>query len=415
MRAGGRYVTMDLPGLFLFSGAGAILGITGAVPFFHANAVLQFAGTILPLAGLAVFAVSLSFSRLAFEAFSSIFLLVPSESQAASILPGHRMVLAGRGEEALETAIRSFALALVASVLLLPFFLAVSGDFYGAVKPFVLPLLLLAVFAMLFLEKTGEKFFLGALVFLLSGAFGFLSLSLDADGKTLFPLLSGLFGFSSILASSIGTKSEEGLTDVGFKVAARGDGKKEVFAGVAAGIFSSFLPALSPAFLSAFAFAFFEGRDERGFIALNSAVIASKMFFDVFAVFTIGKARSAAAAAIVPAVESGALAAMDFAAMALVAFAFSLLLFYAARPFLFRALRRATRASGQLNKALFALLFLAVLGVSGFYGLFIAAVATAIGMLPVLLGVKRSFAMGALMLPAMVYLSGTNLLGLLLG
>ncbi len=172
---------------------------------------------------------------------------------------------------------------------------------------------------------------------------------------------------------------------------------------------------MSPAFLSAFAFAFFDGRDAKGFIALNSAVIASKSFFDLFAVFTIGKARSAAAAALVPAAESGELAAAEVAAAAIAAFAFSRLLFRAARPVLFRILGLASRAPGRLNAALFALLLLAVIAFSGAYGLFIAAIATAIGLLPILLGVKRSFAMGALMLPAMAYLSGANVLGMLLG
>ncbi len=384
---------------FLSTLLGALLGIGGAVPFLHTNLVLQFAQEFFSPVALAGFAVAICFSRLVFEAFSSAFLLIPSESQGASLLAGNRMTLSGRGLEALEISARSFALALAASVLLLPFFLAFSPALYSEFKPFVLFAVMLVVFAMFGIERSAQKAFLGMLAFALSGAVGVFSLGGQNGDSALFALLTGLFGFSSVLASHGGreTGRQENPASVPWHL-------NEALAGVGMGAFSSFLPAMSPAFLSALAFPFFERRGERAFIALNCGVVASKALFDFAAVFSIGKARSGAAAAIKPAVFSQSFGIWDVAAIAIFSFAFSLLLFHALLPRLLSAAGALARDSGAFSVLLFIALLAAVFALSGARGLLVAAIATAAGLLPFLFGVKRSYSMGALIVPAMVYL-----------
>ncbi|MFA6049400.1 MAG: tripartite tricarboxylate transporter permease [Candidatus Micrarchaeia archaeon] len=389
---------MDFFALAFFSSAGVLAGLSGAVPFLHANLVLQSVQGILPAFALAVFAVSICFSRLCFEAFSSTFLLIPSESSGATLLAGNRMARQGLGIEAVEIASRSFALALAASALILPIYLDFSGAAYSAIRPLALLLLALVVFSNIFSERSPGAVARAFLVFALSGLVGFFALA-ETGNSALFPLLSGLFGFSSILACG----------------ASRGLGRQEacgsppplhaeVFAGVALGAFSCFLPAMSPAFLAAFAFHFFEGKNERGFIALNSGIVASKALFDFAALVSFGKARSGAAVAAAPAVSGGQIGIAEIAAVALFSFAVSLALFRALLPRMLSAADKLSENAGAFSALLFSGLFAAVFLLSGGSGLLVAGIATAAGLLPFLFGVRRSHSMGALIVPAMVFL-----------
>jgi putative membrane protein len=57
-----------------------------------------------------------------------------------------------------------------------------------------------------------------------------------------------------------------------------------------------------------------------------------------------------------------------------------------------------------LNVIIILYLIAAVLMVDGFIGLFVSIVATAIGTLPIFLGVRRTHTMGFLLIPTLIYL-----------
>jgi len=96
--------------------------VTGLIPGIHVNTVgaFVFASSTFLLnfhspETISVFLISMSISHALLEFIPSMFLGVPEEGTVLSILPGHQMLLQGRGKE----AIRLVALGGFGSVLVI--------------------------------------------------------------------------------------------------------------------------------------------------------------------------------------------------------------------------------------------------------------------------------------------------------
>ncbi len=108
---------------------GVICGaITGLIPGIHVNTAgaiiftssAFFIGNFFSPEFLCVFLVAMSIAHALIEFIPSIFLGVPDEATAVSVLPGHRMVLEGRSKEAIRiVAIGGFG-AIIVIILILP-------------------------------------------------------------------------------------------------------------------------------------------------------------------------------------------------------------------------------------------------------------------------------------------------------
>jgi len=224
---------MDVIQMIACCTGGVGLGVlTGIVPGLHINnvAAVMLAMTpallsigIEPL-GIALLIGGNAIVHTFLDAIPSILLGVPEESTALSTLPGQRMVLAGRGMEAIRICALGSASSLIAACALLPL-LAVS---MSMVYPFLkenMALILLTVMAMVVItEKPRISGYVTAIerlqprlqaVVLLcaSGAMGWLVLGLGGQmtspwfgegGEPLLPLLSGLFGAPWLVASLLG-------------------------------------------------------------------------------------------------------------------------------------------------------------------------------------------------------------------
>jgi TctA family transporter len=166
-------------GVLLFALLGTAAGVvTGLTPGLHVNTVaaliLAFQGSILALAGslfawaspapqdLALMAATLVVGNVVAHTFldyvPSIFLGAPDAETALSVLPGHRMLLQGRGLEAIRlSAWGSLVAAFMALLLVLPFRFVMGApvDAYEDLRP-VIPYLLLLVAAILIVSDVGK-------------------------------------------------------------------------------------------------------------------------------------------------------------------------------------------------------------------------------------------------------------------
>jgi TctA family transporter len=183
---------------------------------------------------------------------------------------------------------------------------------------------------------------------------------------------------------------------------------------VLAGALSGLVPAVSGTMLSALLFLALEG-SPRAFLAVNASLAGSRLLYDALATQTLGKARSGAAAAFAAGLLPGdslgvALALAGGVAALLLAAALARAV---AVPFARLAQGRDTAALSHAG--VFAAALLAVAWRAGPEGLLVAAAGAAIGALPLLLGVKRSHAMGCLVLPSVLHgLLGPGRLAVLL-
>jgi len=399
---------------------GFLAGFLGAIPFLHTNLMLQFTQDFFAASTLAVFAATLSFSHLVFETIPMLFFALPAQNQNITLLPAQSLVLGGKTAKAFKIVTQSLFYSVLIALALLPFAITATPIAHSFVQP-VQGIALLAVIALAFYKsssQTAGKLALGILFLTLAGLLGLTALSLPIAREPLFPLLSGLFGVPAILfsfkkngdAKQKESENEEKTGEnptAGFSV-----DKKLVFYGVLAASASVLLPAVTPALIAGLIFAFMN-EDRESFLTASTAVVGAKMVFDFAAVYSIGKARSGAAAVAQNALSANAggiglnnLLFLEAAGATAFFTALALLLVFGKQ--FAKAFRKFER------NAVYAIALTAItVGtflISGAGGLLILASASAVGAGISLSKLRKSYAIGALVVPALTYFFGLNAL-----
>jgi len=377
--------------------AGIILGIfTGLLPGIHSNTVASvLATTGVPAEYFALLVAAVLGAHGVFQFFPSVFLSIPDDTVVASVLPGHRMALEGRGREAIATCAFSAVLSAGASALLLPLSLLLLPAIYSAVAPHMALILILASLFLLASERKAEKILLALFVFLLSGLLGVATLR-GAINDALFPAFSGLFAASGILLSFASRQAlpsqRSGETRLDFL--------PYVALGVLFGMLSDLLPGIAaPAQIAVFASAVLAADEAKKFLALVASIASSHTVFAFAALLSIGKARE------------GSIAIMDGVRPVLPSelpvLLGSLFLSIGVASFLLIKLARHADLlhnieTRKLNLAVLAYLTFAVAAISGAAGLLTFATAAAIGILPPMLGIRRTHVMGLIIIPSIL-------------
>ena len=173
-----------------------------------------------------------------------------------------------------------------------------------------------------------------------------------------------------------------------------------VAAGILFGMLSDLLPGIAaPAQIAVFASAVLSTDDARKFLALVSSIAAAHGVFAFAALLSIGKARDGALAILN---ELKPVLPSDLPALVGI-----FLLSVAVSAFL---LMKLSRHAGKLQKLDMKTLNLGILGylvcaiaiISGGSGLLLFATSAAVGVLPPLLGIRRTHVMGLIILPSIL-------------
>jgi putative membrane protein len=394
----------------------ALLGIllgcaAGLVPGLHANTLvppLLAAGAPDPLllAGMAG-------SHALVALLPSTYLGVPAETGHLGILPAHRLLLAGRGPEALRTATAAtLGATLLAVLLLLPFkWLWAQPGNAARILPWLLPGLLVA--APLWLawrerRKGWRAVAWGLSVFLLAGTLGLVvphlpaAAWLPAPPSPLGALLSGLFGGAGLLASALGGRPLPEQAPP--QPSARWTAWSMVGA-TAAGVLASGATALMPGATPALvASATPRTRDPGSALASLAAVGAAQPIFALALLWLNGQARSGLALGVqaagpVQPWTSGRAPTLLLAVLAvwLAACVAGCAVAHALDGKVARWLPRLPQA--PLAWAAFGTLAVLALLVAGPVGGLLFAAGTVTGLLPLAAGVRRVHLTGALLLP----------------
>ncbi|MBI4360900.1 tripartite tricarboxylate transporter permease [Candidatus Micrarchaeota archaeon] len=366
--------------------SGWVWGALGVLPFLHTNLLLAF----LSDSSSAVSVCVLAFSHLVFEAVPAVFFGIPGAQHGVAALPAHQLVAQGSGRTAVGAVLLGLLWGVAGAVALSPVFFFLLPVLFDFVRPWSGLLLSAVVVVSLALDGLSFKH---AAFFLFFGAMGLAVFSLPL-AEPLFPLLSGLFGVPALWLASQASMSFGGPAP------------KAPFwmglLGAALGGFSVLLPAMSPAFLSAFAFLFLEASPV-SFLVLSFALASSKLFFDFFGVLSIGKARSAAAASWQ---DAGVLFPEGLEALA-----FGVLGFLLAWVLVFVFWRRFAEILPVFSSRFFAwtLLGLVVAGAfwaNGPWGVFVLSWASVSSLAALSQRVPRKYALGVLLVPAIAYAWG---------
>jgi putative membrane protein len=406
---------------------GFVLGIlSGLTPGLHLN---NFAAMLLALSpqllaqGLTPFQMAsiilaASISQTFFDAVPAIFLGAPDSETVLTTLPGQRLMLEGRGIEAVRlSALGSAGSIIIALFLIVPISWAVSS-YYDYLMKYV-GILLLAIALMMIQSERGPwiegqgdlvhwKFkTVAALLFLTSGllgvfAFGhedMLTSPLGLEPQVLLPLLSGIFGASSLLLSlSTDTKipAQEEST---IKMPA-GTLAKSILSGSLGGSVVAWIPGVSPS-VASIATRLGAPASPEEFLATIAGVNTANALFSLVALYVIDKPRSGAAAAIRELMTLDQSALMQMILIVIIVGAAS----YIATIGMARAAAQTISALNYKMLCMSVLAFLVAMtfAFTGLFGLFIFFLSTVVGLIAPVAGIHKTHAMGVLMVPLIVH------------
>jgi putative membrane protein len=412
--------------LLLCTAIGFLLGVcSGLVPGLHVN---NFAALLLAISaemisrGFSAFHVSAiilaaSISQTFFDSIPAVFLGAPDADTALAVLPGHRLMMEGRGIEAVRLlALGSAGSVIVSLLLVLPLSWFFSS-FYDYLMKYV-GFILLIVALMMINRETGPQIegqgslvhlkykALAAILFLCSGILGsfsfarqdLLSSPLGFEPEVLLPLLSGLFGASSLILSlAAGTEIPE-QEDTRIRLS-QGAMARSLFLGSLGGSVVAWIPGLSPSVAAAAARLGAATMPEEFLISI-SGVNTANALFSLVALYAIGRPRSGAAAAIA---QLMTLDQSSLASMILIVLAVTLASYSAAVA----SARCAALLLSRLNYRLLCIGVLAGLAAmtlifTGPFGMLIFFLSAVVGLIAPLAGIHRTHAMGVLMVPLIV-------------
>lgn len=397
--------------LLLFTAVGIGGGIfTGLTPGVHVNTIgAIMLGLTLPVNPyyLAVAIIAMAITHTIFDFVPSVFLGAPDPSTALSVLPGHQLLLEGRGLEAIYLTVVGGIGVILASFLALPALLLVIPLLYEAVRPY-LALLLAGMGALMMATEPGVQKVAGLGLFLLSGLLGVATLHSPLfSSAILFPVFTGLFGLSTLLLSlgqqtALPDQSPD-LPAVDTRLAVSG-----VLKGLLSGVLVGTLPGVGAAQATILTQEVTRRKSIREFLVAVGAINTVVSLFSLVALYTISRPRSGAAIFVQQLLpEFGFPELLLLMGVSLVATGIAGLLVLR----LIHPLLRLFQSIDYTVLTVGIILFLIALVIllTGLLGLLVLGVSTAIGLLAPLYGVKRSHLMGVLLLPLILFYTGLAL------
>ncbi len=438
--------------------AGYFLGVfSGLVPGIHTNNFALLLVALSPMMSeygiqpfyIAIIILSNSIAHTFHDVIPAVFLGAPDSDMALAVLPGHRLLLDGFGAEAIRLSALGSAGSVVFSMIIVLPLAAIFSIAYPVLQESIAWILIFIVFLMVATEKGEYIVGQGSLVhykykayavvlFLLSGVLGLFAFEMEGlmnpfinfgAPSILLPLLSGLFGASQLVISllthsTIPPQTFAKMTLSGKRIV------RGIITGSAAGSIVAWLPGISSAIAAVLARLVIrkdfdsEGEDDgdmdpdgvdagsKEFIVSVSGVNTSNAIFGLVALSVIGKTRSGAMVAIndVLGVASGVTAGVITLDTSMLVLFFGVILLTAFLSY-FSTIMIGNNVHRVLSRIDYSKLCVGVLiglalmvvAFTGFFGLLIFIIATPIGMLAPFFKVRKSNAMGVILLPVILY------------
>lgn len=448
----------ELALIFLFSIFGVILGIiTGLTPGLHVNNVSIILLSLSPaiitnmnflsnfvkesfiLLLICVIIVATLITHTFVDFIPSTFFGAPEEDTAISVLPSHELLLKGRGYEAIALSVRgSFGAILSCFIIVIPlrFILREPVNLYPKLTQYMAYILLAISFflivseqrKLMYLHKTSNSYkfsistfsrtfgvLFALFIFFLSGIFGIIIFDMSTTSpfglpsSFIFPALSGLFGLSTLLFSLQRNTEipkqiiEEPLLD-------RKEGISSITIGSLSGLFVGFLPGVSSGVATVLGtLGKKEKKDAKSIIVMLGSINTANAFFCLIALFLILRQRNGAMVVINQIIQlqewSGILPPQPLIYL-LIAVLISALISYFLTLFLGKFFALHIQKFNYKNLVILVSVFIIIMVFifTGLLGIIILCVGTSIGLIAPFFGVRRSHAMGVLLLPIIVKL-----------
>ena len=373
---------------------GVIIGsITAIIPGLHSNLVATFIVALnftnLPLP---VILISIATTHLFVTIIPALYLSLPNESTAVSLLPGQQLVKEGKGYDGVmahaNSALLSFIILIPCLFFVIPFIQPIYKLIYPAI-PFLLMLAMISFFGK-------EKLPWRLIIILSASILGILTLSYNSINEPMLPLLSGLFGIPSLISSLNAKIPEQKIIHSKITTSM----KAVLPLGWLAGSIVGFLPGVGTAHAATIAQATkkFHAKTQ---LALLSAIVCANFLFSLATSTSLGKARNGVIAILMQTTQLHPDSIYLFSATALASAGIAYLITrFLAKVF---AEHADVFAKPIIKQCLILFISVLVFSFSGWKGILVLVTASFIGSIPVLLNLERSMLMSAIIMPVLVF------------
>ena len=379
--------------------------LTGITPGLHINLVALILLSISPvllgytnIIAVASFIIAMSITHTFTDFISATYLGAPADDTALAVLPAHRLLLDGKGHEAVRLTTIGSLLCLIFTIIIAPILIFVVPFIFNKLKNYIGWLLLALVVFMILKEESMDKKCWAFAVAALSGILGLIVLNTPNLKDPLLPMLSGLFGVSVLLLSlsqKVALPIQRTTENVKVKIK---DALKSAGSGIFSGSLVSIFPGLGPAQAAVLASQIVGEINTFSYLVMVGGINTVSMIMSLITLFTIQKARNGSIIAVQQLLQKIDMNTLIlFLSVALIAGGIATFLtLYVSKIF-----------SSVMNKINYSALSIAIIlfvsamafYFSGFIGLLILMVATAIGLLPNIVHVSRSNSMACLLIP----------------
>jgi len=388
--------------------------ITGLTPGIHINLIaillLSISATLLNITSpltLVIFIIAMAITHTFIDFIPSIFLGAPDEDSVLSILPGHKLLLKGKGYFAIILTLYGSLTGLLIILILSPVFIYLLPIFYPYVERIIWIILILASgYLIFFTEKEIKNKLWALIIFLLAGFLGIASLNLNLK-EPLLPLLTGLFGASNLFIS-IKNKikiPKQKITNLkNIKLNKKSIAKASIASMIASPL-TAFLPGLGAsqaAVIGSEVLGDYKKIEQREFLFLLGAINTIVMGLSFITLYSIQKTRTGATVAISKLIPELTLTNL-FYILGTIILA-GIISFFIAILISKQLAKHIHKFNySKLSITIIIILTILTFAFTGFLGLLVFITATSLGVSTILLGIRRMHLMGCLLVPTILF------------
>ncbi|RLI77685.1 hypothetical protein DRP07_11960 [Archaeoglobales archaeon] len=402
---------------------GICLGvISGLIPGIHNNtfsalilAYLPFLFELFSPEEVALIIFTNAITHTFIDILPSVFIGVPDEDTALSILPSHEMVLEGRGFHAVSISAFSSVFSFLMSLPLFALFIFLLPSRWIFLYKITPLFLVLVISFLVFSEK--EDIYAGSLniwlkrgyslfILVLSGIIGYFAfkysfyVEIRAGSSVFIPMMLGFFAVPVVYAG-MQNRSEIPEQRVSLTIPRVG----HILPGSLSGALVSLFPGVSSGIAAAISTAKLESRE--AYISAISAANTSNAMLCFSVLFSTGFTRSGAANAfkfvIGGHLNNNEMMNLIFIGLFVAVLSFCITLLLGA---IFSRFVVKTERVSRLSLAILVFVFLYSLYMTGVFGVLILLASSFAGLLTMKLKVKRVACMGCIILPVLLYRIG---------
>ncbi len=396
--------------LFIFCLIGILAGtFTGLVPGIHTNLIALFALALAPFLlayfsslALSIFIISMAITHTFLDFIPSIYFGAPDEETSLSVLPGHKLLLKGKGYQAVIYTLIGSTISIILLFITLPLFTFLIPKIFPFVNRMMSWILIWISFFLVYGEKSfsRNKKILSLVFFLLSGFLGLATLNNSSITQPLLPLLSGLFGSSTIIYSLMKGEKPPKQSLEKIKISKK-ELVKPILATTIVSPFCSFLPGLGSNQAAIISTKIFKKFSKEQFLILLGSINTFVVAFSFYTLYLINRTRTGVAKAVSEIlIISKDNLPIIFTSIIISAIISIFLTINISKIFA----RKINKINYPLiSKIILLFLFSISFAISGIQGILIFLVSTILGLTCIFYNIKRSFLMGCLLIPTIIY------------